>query len=278
MKKNIVFVLYATALLIVSGMAVGSKSVYSLDWDTNKTVGECSFVSTKDSLGKTGGEQVVIKCAGSTSESLTVKNGGGGTLPNDCSQIDVWTPPFLTPVVYKYDDPYLGGLPQPPSVPGVNGFGNPFGHPHNGTTTMINYINPEYKYIVVSNMVVPNSDLDTKFTYTTSPGWGSNGASTMSISRCQGDFNPSTARCVMSVHSLANILLSNRTEVANSFWGNAPNFCHVEKGETYFINYVFAPTYDGVIRNNQLAGEECLSVVNGGCAMFWGEKGWDPGI
>jgi len=207
-------------------------------------------------------------------KAITITNSGGGGNPS-CN--NAWLPPALTAVNFNYTDTYVGGLPQPPAVPNQNGFGNPFNDISNTSKSMINYIDPESQYITISGMTVPSSPVDRKFTFNTSPGYGKTNLSTVSISECQGDFNPSTARCIMPLSTTGSLNLSNRTEVANSGWGAQDNFCHLEPGATYYINFVFAPTYDGVIKNNVVEGEECLEAVSKKCSIFWGEKGWAPG-
>ncbi|PRP91049.1 hypothetical protein ENSA5_58980 [Enhygromyxa salina] len=207
-------------------------------------------------------------------DGLCAERGGGEV---DCAQVDVWSPPNLVAQNYQYDHPYAGG--NQVAMPGVNGFGGPFLHPDNTTKQIINSIDPEQQYIVLSNVQVPESDFDIKFSFTSSPGYGEQGATTFSMSECPGDFNPATAQCV-GVIVANNVLLSNREAVMNSAYGDAPNFCALEKGKAYYLNFVFAQPYDGTSFNGQIAGigEECNAAFFGKCAIFWGEKAWDPGL
>ncbi len=274
---------------------------YNIQWNVSNLTGSCTATSTAlNHGGWTGtitnavgsrnitieGEPVLrLTCSNGGAQvqsTITVSNsnsGGGGNPPANCSQVDIWNPPGLTATTWDYTDPYQGGLTIPRATPGQNGFGAPFYHPDNTTRQMINHINPEQRFITIENMQVPNQDLDIKFSFTGSPGWGEQGPTTFSVSECPGNFNPSTARCVGQIFA-NNVLLSTRNAVANSYWGNQPSFCHLEKGKNYYINFVFSQPYDGTNFNNQLEGpgEECNSAVSNGCAIFWGEKAWDPGF
>jgi hypothetical protein len=271
---------------------------YNIQWNVSNLTGSCTATSTAFNNGgwtgtisnATGNKNIFIEgepvlrliCSNGGTQvqrAITVSNtggsGGGGTPPN-CSQVDVWTPPGLTATTWDYTDTYQGGLTIPRAIPGQNGFGAPFYHPQNTAKQMINHINPEQKYIVIENVQVPNEDLDIKFSFTGSPGWGEQGPTTFSMSECPGNFNPSTARCVGQIYA-NNVLLSTRASVAN-IMGSTPSFCHLEKGKKYYLNFVFSQPYDGTNINNQLdgPGEECNSAISNGCAIFWGEKAWVP--
>jgi hypothetical protein len=273
---------------------------YNIQWNVSDLTGSCTATSTAlNNGGWTGtitnavgnknifieGEPVLrLICSNGGAQvqrTITVTNsgsGGGGT-PANCSSVNILKPPGLTATVWDYTDTYQGGLTIPRATPGVNGFGAPFYHPDNTTKQMINHINPEVNFITIENMQVPNQDLDLKFSFAGSPGWGEQGPTTFSISECPGNFNPSTARCVGQIYA-NNVLLSTRSAVANSSWGNQPSFCLLEKGKKYYINFVFSQPYDGTKFNNNLdgPGEECNSAISNGCAIFWGEKAWDPGF
>jgi hypothetical protein len=280
---------------------IPSDGNYNIQWNVSDLTGSCTATSTAlNNGGWTGtvspavgnknifieGEPVLrLICSNGGAQvqrSITITNsggGGGGGVPANCSQVDIWTPPGLSAVTFDYTDTYQGGLTIPKATPGQNGFGAPFYHPDNTTKQMINHINPEQRFITIENMQVPNQDLDIKFSFTGSPGWGEQGPTTFSISECPGNFNPSTARCVGQIFG-NNVLLSTRSVVANSSWGSQPSFCHLEKGKNYYINYVFSQPYDGTNFNGQLTGpgEECNSAISNGCAIFWGEKAWNPGF
>jgi hypothetical protein len=273
---------------------------YTIQWSVSNLTGSCSATSTAlnnggwtGTRGSSGSESIFIEgepvlrltCTNSggspVQRAITIDNassGGGGT-PANCASVNILKPPSLTATVWDYTDTYQGGLSIPRATPGVNGFGAPFYHPDNTTKQMINHINPEVNYITIENVQVPNQDLDLKFSFTGSPGWGEQGPTTFSISECPGNFNPSTARCVGEIFA-NNILLSTRSAVASSGWGNQPNFCHLEKGKQYYVNFVFSQPYDGTSFNSVLEGpgEECNSAISNGCAIFWGEKAWDPGF
>ncbi|GAA4818268.1 hypothetical protein GCM10011365_11690 [Marinicella pacifica] len=278
-----------------SNPTIPNDGNYTIQWSVSNLTGSCTATSTAfnnggwtGTRGSSGSESIFIEdepvlrltCTNSggspVQRAITIDNassGGGGT-PANCAQVDIWKPPSLTATVWDYTDTYTAGK---RATPGVNGFGAPFYHPDNTTKQMINHINPEVNFITIENVQVPNQDLDIKFSFTTSPGWGEQGPTTFSISECPGNFNPATARCVAQIVG-NNVLLSTRSAVANSFWGNQPNFCHLEKGKKYYINFVFSQPYDGTNFNNVLQGpgEECNSAISNGCAIFWGEKAWDP--
>jgi len=257
---------------------------------TNTALNNGGWTGTRGSSGSESiyidGEPVLrLTCSnpGGTQvqQSITINNtnGGGGGVPANCAQVDVWTPPGLSSVVFDYTDPYQGGLSIPKARPGQDGFGAAFYHPDSTTKQMINHINPEQNYITIENVQVPNQDLDIKFGFTGSPGWGEQGPTTFSVSECPGNFNPSTARCVGQIYA-NNVLLSTRTVTANSGYGSQPSFCFLEKGKNYYVNFVFSQPYDGTNFNNNLEGpgEECNAAISNGCAIFWGEKAWDPGF
>lgn len=276
---------------------IPSDGSYNIQWNVSDLTGSCTATTTALSHGgwtgtitnPVGNRNITIEgeptlrliCSNGGAQvqsSITVTNsgGGGGNPPGNCSQVDVWTPPGLTAVNYNYTHAYQGGLPLPKAIPGQNGFGADFYDQFNTSKQMINFINPEQQYLVISNMKVPTGNISRKFTFSPSPGWGEQGATTFSISKCPGNFNPATARCVGPVFS-NTILLSTDNAVASGGWGAQPHFCHLEKGETYYINFVFAQPYNGTNKNNVLIGpgEECTSAVSGGCSIFWGEKGWN---
>jgi len=270
---------------------------YTIQWSVSNLTGSCSATSTalndggwNGTRGASGSESVFIEgepvlrltCTNSggspVQRAITITNSGsgGGGVPANCAQVDIWNPAGLTASTWNYTDTYQGGLPLPPAQPGEDGFGNTFGHPNNMEVSMINYINPEQSYIVVSNMQVPTTDIDRKWEFSGSPGYGENGHSTISISECPGNFNPNTARCVMPLRATTdNILLSNRQSVANVM-GSYSKFCHLEKGKTYYVNFVFAQPYDSTNFNGVTQGEECLQANGLSCSIFWGEKSWTP--
>lgn len=273
---------------------IPSDGSYNIQWNVSDLTGSCTATTSAQSHGgwtgtitnSVGNRNITIEgeptltlnCSNGGTQvlrSITITNSGGGGGNPSCT--NALKPPGLTPVYFNWTDPVVGGTTVTPSVPDTNGFGFNFGDPGAIGVAIINYINPESSYIVMRGLFGgdSNNNIDRKLTFASSPGFGENGWSTMSISKCSGDFNPNTAQCVWNFDSFSQIRISNRPEV-NQQYQSANNFCYVEKGETYFANFVFAPTYDGVQKNGILDGEECAAVVGNKCSIFWGEDFWQP--
>ncbi|KAA3638931.1 MAG: hypothetical protein DWP95_11580 [Proteobacteria bacterium] len=257
--KNYILIRMIIFLVICGHVKSNEIQPQTINWNKNQTKNACSVDK--------GNKNIKLKCKSTVFENISISNNGG---TQDCSQIDIWEPPLLTPQTYKYDDPYAGG--NQVATPNTNGFGAAFLHRDNTTKQIITRINPEQNYISISNLYSPNTNFSIKFSFTSSPGYGEQGPTTFSFSECQGNFNPNTAQCVGEIFG-NNVLITNNPKHPPGL-GDSPNFCLLKKNKTYFVNFVFAQPYDGTSINGNVDGydEECLSAYNNMCALFFGEK------
>jgi len=175
-----------------------------------------------------------------TTRDATTADGADATVP-DCS--GALTPPGLTPLLYDYRDPRIGGPPPLSPSPVGYGFGSEFGRtPYE---MMIN-LNPTQHYIAM-RVQIPTSDhvaggnFRTKFVYADAPGYEDLGDGvTFSMSQCPGDFNSDTANCVGEFFGGTAIFTTN----PDSAFRGASSACIVEPGASYYFNIIFATPYD----------------------------------
>jgi hypothetical protein len=202
-----------------------------------------SDAGRQDSGTRSRDAATTADAAPTDAETIRDANRGDGadaTAP-DCS--GALTPPGLTPLLYDYRDPRIGGPPPLSPSPVGYGFGSEFGQtPYE---MMIN-LDPSQHYIAM-RVHVPTADhvdggnFRTKFVYADAPGYADLGDGvTFSMSQCPGDFNPDTANCVGEFFGRTAIFTTN----PDTAFRDTPSACIVEPGASYYFNIIFATPYD----------------------------------
>ncbi|MCX7544075.1 hypothetical protein [Marinicella gelatinilytica] len=264
----------------ISGSEVPETGNYELQWIAEGTPNpscdvydgltklNINSLNNNDSLLVNISSQTTyqLRCSnGSTqdTENLVVTIGQTNNPPVVGCENAIKPPSILSPVNYNWTNPYQGGISITPSSP-TYGIGANYSDPIANGRKIIIKINPARKYVVMDGIDIPNKtgNFYNKIVQEPSPGTARPNAATYSISQCEGDFNPATAACVGPFLNQIYV-----TTNPNSTYLNGLSGCLVEKGKNYYLNLVYAPSYNN---NNEPFDASNLCDSGTECGLFFG--------